>query len=197
MEQRNYRKKLKRRLEDLERRAGSSSASPEQTPRQLSVELSTMSEQIRPQAPFRQLSRSSQRSNTRHASPEPMLQEDRASLFGQHSPRQLSASPPPSLSYATYPPADTSFYSTFSQQPYSTAQMSYPDYSFSPSYGYSLPTMLPTLASQGQKRETVFTDDDILSPFSMNYASMAGMQLPAPQDYWNTGVHVSSTFSAR
>lgn len=193
--QRNYRKKLKRRLEDLERRAGSSSASPEQVPQDFPEETTGPSEAERSNGPARQRSKSNRQSTTRQTSPEPLLQEDRASLFGQHSPRQLSASPPPLLSFATYPPADTSFYSTFpSQQLYSTTpQMTYPDYGYSHQYGLSLPPTLPSmLPSHEYKREAMFSDEDILSPFNMNYASMAGMQVPSTHEYWDATVQRKS-----
>ena len=51
-------KKLKKRLEDLERRAGSSSASPEQSHEELSEQDTLPSEQISPNASRRQCSSS-------------------------------------------------------------------------------------------------------------------------------------------
>src|SRR5271154_5620694 len=99
-DQRNYRKKLKRRLEDLERRAASSSASPEQSHQELASNVSDEGERRQTPPQSRRSSKNRAQRIERRASPEPLSNDDRASLFSQQITRQLSASPPPSFSYA-------------------------------------------------------------------------------------------------
>jgi hypothetical protein len=41
------------------------------------------------------------------------------------------------------------------------------------------------------KRDSVFSEDDILSPFSMSYASMAGIDIPTTQSYQDSNAHVN------
>ena len=192
--QRNYRKKLKRRLEDLERRAASTSASPEQTPRELPAMISDISNKSRRSSnPPLLKSEGHQQLAARRLSSERTTQHDHGSSTGPHSPGPLTRSPSPSLTFATYPPADTSFYSTISQPPtHHSVPAHYGDYPYTYSYSQPYaPTLPPMLPSNGTKHETIFGEEEMLSPFSMNYASMAGMEVPSTQDYWSTALHVN------
>jgi hypothetical protein len=181
--QRNYRKKLKRRLEDLERRAGSSSASPPQ----LHVELEQPN---RLENNHRRYLRSPEQDSTsdvdstdRHTSPEglshnqytpPMHSDDEAIFSHQRysNSRDISRSPP-TFTYHNYPAPDDVLYPPFSQsQPYRAAISRTEPYQ---EYLAPIPTTLPSLMLYNHpvKQEGV-ADDDTMSPFSMSYAVMAG-----------------------
>jgi hypothetical protein len=56
--------------------------------------------------------------------------------------------------------------------------------------------MLPTAYG---KQEHMYGDDDMLSPFSMNYASLAGLELPSSQAFPAASSHVNhpTTFFSR
>ncbi|KAJ6107965.1 hypothetical protein N7523_009288 [Penicillium sp. IBT 18751x] len=192
--QRNYRKKLKRRLEDLERRAASS-ASPEQS----------HAEPVPPKATTK--TRSKQRSNkpdtkahTSHA-PQPerlasydYYTPDERTMFGQQCTRQLSASPPPVFSYPPLQGYDT-YRPTYSQLPvYHTVPNTYGDVmSYPGEYGDSLPSMVPMIsgAPLGTSRKPTY-DEDIISPFSMSYASMAGIDICQQQSQPEPGLPMPS-----
>jgi len=71
---------------------------------------------------------------------------------------------------------------------------SYESYTYANQYFNSLtPTLPPMLPSNGFKRESVFGDDDLLSPFGMTYASMAGIEVPTTQAYSDASAHVNPT----
>ncbi|KAJ5813922.1 uncharacterized protein N7503_000672 [Penicillium pulvis] len=178
--QRNYRKKLKRRLEDLERRAASS-ASPEQshaeppkaTPK-ARTKRNSKSGEVKPH-----LSHPSQ--GDRPASYDYYHTPDERSMFGQQCTRQLSASPPPAFTYPPMPQYDA-YRQTYGQIPvYQTIQNTYGSLSF-PEYNDTIPSVVPMVptAAMGAPRKPAY-DEDIMSPFSMSYASMAGIELcPQP-----------------
>ncbi|CAG7917159.1 unnamed protein product [Penicillium olsonii] len=166
--QRNYRKKLKRRLEDLERRAATS-ASPEQS---------------HEEPPSPKASPSKTRSKQRAPKPDvkPHLQdrpaydyytpEDRSAMFAQQCTRQLSASPPPVFSYPSMSPYDT-FRPTYPTPLYHTAPNAYSEISYQTEYGEQVPSLVPLPSMQ---RKLAY-DEDLISPFSMSYATMAGIDL--------------------
>ncbi|KAJ5198769.1 uncharacterized protein N7498_007886 [Penicillium cinerascens] len=179
--QRNYRKKLKRRLEDLERRAASS-PSPEQS-------------HAEPPAKVTSKNRSKQRANKSDAkshmlhAPQPerpasydYYTPDERTMFGQQCTRQLSASPLPVFSYPPLQTYDT-YRPTYGQLPvYHTVPSTYGDVmSYPTEYGESLPSMVPVIpgSTLGARKPTY--DEDIISPFSMSYASIAGIDIcPQP-----------------
>ncbi|KAL1985959.1 hypothetical protein VTN96DRAFT_7224 [Rasamsonia emersonii] len=192
--QRNYRKKLKRRLEDLERRAASSSASPEQSPVEPArTKPEATKSQSRSQSSS---SRSKQAPPSSWSSPQAGVlstevytpsQDERGTMFAQQSTRQLSTSPPP-LFYSTYPYHDSYGHQAYPSPP--PLPQHFPSYNSLPSAQYgdlSVPTQyLETLPSPLQplpsstpaaKRGNAFGEEDMLNPFSMSYASMAGIDL--------------------
>lgn len=168
-------KKLKKRLEDLERRAGSSSASPEQRHEELpQTDTKSSNQASRESASYRRRSYSSQA--RRQHTPEVLAQRyvlpsDDRGMFSQQFTRQLSTSPPP-FSYAPLPSTENVGYSNY--QPYCglpTTTLELPLYSqYLPppqhSYGGQ------TLASPPIKQE-IYGDDEYNNPFGMSYASMA------------------------
>lgn len=193
--QRNYRKKLKRRLEDLERRAGSSSASPEQSHSELATTAPAKESKQSPSM-ARQASRSSTSHETQRASPEILPLDDHSSLFDTPAARHLSVNSASAFTFSSYPP--TTAYLQYEQQQqslydgtpsyYSTYQ--YPVDVTASSLPPTLPAMLPS--SYG-KQDHIFGDDDLLSPFNMNYASLAGLEMPSHQAYTGANSHVNPT----
>jgi hypothetical protein len=179
--QRNYRKKLKKRLEDLERRAASSSASPEQKPAELQPPHTSPRHEFPSPA-------SSESSYTTPPS------EDR--MFSHQYTRQLSTSPPPFsvASYSSsYPAPDAVAYS----MPYTTASPYHtipttitsemPSYAYLPPLSSTYPTTLPSLVPS-MKSECYGEED--LSPFGVGYAAFGGIDIPPPHAYPDHNAHV-------
>ncbi|CAG7934748.1 unnamed protein product [Penicillium nalgiovense] len=166
-------KKLKRRLEDLERRAATS-ASPEQS----------HAEPVSPKpSPKTRTKRSSKVTDVkphsqsdRAASHDYYSPEDRQTMFAQQCTRQLSASPPPVFSYPSMSSYDTYRQSTYTQSPiYHAAPSNYSEIAYQTEYGEPVPSLVPVLPSM-QSRKLAY-DEDLISPFSMSYATMAGIDL--------------------
>lgn len=203
--QRNYRKKLKKRLEDLERKAASSSTSPEQKPAEIvrpklqhrNSHESPSQDMPLPKKP-ELLRRASDMTHLASYSPS-ATHEDRGTMFSHQYTRQLSTSPPP-FSFANYPTATESMgYHTFSQpagqysMPTSTiaptttaADMSMYTHSYLPALSsshYQLP------AHEHHIKEEFYGDEEI-SPFSISYASVAGIDIPqSHHHYHDSSVH--------
>ncbi|KAF2145640.1 uncharacterized protein K452DRAFT_264843 [Aplosporella prunicola CBS 121167] len=181
--QRNYRKKLKKRLEDLERRAASNSASPEQRP----AELDRSHAQPREEAS----SDAVEPADYSRRTPEvPQSQyahgHDDRSLFSHQYTRQLSTSPPP-FAYSTYPAPDMT-YSSYSQSPYHAIPITTAEPQVFTPYLPPISSAYPgTLPSIGQATKQEFYSDEEISPFSMNYASMAGIDIPVSHSYQGSG----------
>jgi len=191
--QRNYRKKLKKRLEDLERRAASNSASPEQRP----AELDRSSPQSRDDVP----SLDSAGESVEHRDPRTpefpsshyLPQHEDRSMFSHQYTRQLSTSPPPPFSYSTYPEPSTVTYA-----PYGSHSSSYHTISSTTPELPAYPTYLPplsstysnTLPSLVHSAKHVYYGEEEISPFSMSYASMAGIDIPPPRAYQESNAEV-------
>jgi hypothetical protein len=199
--QRNYRKKLKKRLEDLvsshlnrglhhrqsiliryqERRAASSSASPEQKPAELQP----------PQASPRQEFSSPASSDSSYTTPP----EDR--MFLHQYTRQLSTSPPPfsvAQYSSTYPAPDAVAYSMpyTTNSPYHTIPTTLtpemPPYNYLPplssaAYPTTLPSLMPSIKGE------YYAEED-LSPFGVGYAAIGGIEIPPPHAYADHNAHV-------
>jgi hypothetical protein len=199
--QRNYRKKLKKRLEDLvspvqpqprtarnniligfqERRAASSSASPEQKPAELQPP------QRSPRLEFPSPSSSESSYTTPPA-------EDR--MFSHQYTRQLSTSPPPFsvASYSTYPAPESVAYTMpyTTNSPYhsipTTLTPEMPSYHYLPPphsspYSTTLPSLVPSMKSE------YYAEED-LSPFGVGYAAIGGIEIPPPHAYADSSAHV-------
>lgn len=118
--QRNYRKKLKRRLEDLERKAGSDSASSnlqeqnqpsKKTPKTKTTTATSTSTSTRSRTKQQQQQQQRAPSTRQHAhdlSSSSPYDPYPPSMFSQQCTRQLSTSPPPVFAYPppSYPPLD-------------------------------------------------------------------------------------------
>ncbi|KAN0085108.1 hypothetical protein V8E54_001575 [Elaphomyces granulatus] len=183
--QRNYRKKLKRRLEDLERRAASTPDAPGKSQEQAEKGKRSRADKSRPQSRS-SVSKPEESWNVSqsilpvatdcYATP-----EDQGSLFPQPCSRQLSTSPPPVFSYPSFPypesygqavyPQHTVYYST--PTPYS--ELSMPGQYLDP-----LPSTLPALSSiSPAKRGNDLVGEPVFDPFSINYATLANMDVSA------------------
>lgn len=165
-------KKLKKRLEDLERRAGSSSASPEQRHEELpsTSGTSTATNETMVQRPrvF-----ASNTHGPRHRTPDVLTQQyvlpsDDRGMFSQQFTRQLSTSPPPFTGHlALSQAAETIGYSTYPAYCGSGMDLPvYPQY-MPPAQTYAMQNLMHTPIKQ-----EIYADDEV-NPFSMSYASMA------------------------
>jgi hypothetical protein len=144
----------------------------------------------------RQPSRSSVSRDVSRASPEILPLDDHSSLFETPAGRHLSIHSQPAFTFSSYPP--TTAYLQYEQPQHSTYESTssyyssypYPNEVSSSSLPPTLPTMLPTAYG---KQDHLFGDDDMLSPFSMNYASLAGLEMPSTQAYSGAHSHVNPT----
>ncbi|KAL4879798.1 hypothetical protein BJY04DRAFT_192999 [Aspergillus karnatakaensis] len=192
--QRNYRKKLKRRLEDLEKRAASASESPERSLEKPEPVRSTVKSRAKHTRATKSTSDHSPASTERSSTYDSYsTQEDRSSMFSYQSTRQLSTSPPPLLSYPTYSSLDPYSHSYSHPPAYHSISGPYSDISYQHDYPSPMPSLLPVSmhGSTAPKKYSSYADDDIISPFNMSYASMAGIDLSPPQHHGH-GHHSSA-----
>jgi hypothetical protein len=177
-------KKLKRRLEDLERRA----ASPEEAEAQKS-------------SPAASKAASNNNNNTKRPAaskprkaqdqtPKPMTQmqftppmESNDELLFSHGydDRERSHTPP-MFSYSTYPPPDELLLAPYgAAQPYQTMVTadSYPSYMAATTVASTLPPM--THFSDAVKREP-YGSESVMNPY-MNYGFYPGVEVNAPSPY--------------
>ncbi|KAI4127540.1 MAG: hypothetical protein LQ347_004553 [Umbilicaria vellea] len=189
--QRNYRKKLKRRLEDLERRAASSSASPEQSHAELVPQYQNREQNREYQA--KQLSRSRRESP---ASPPAQYYGERSNIFSRQQTRQSSPSSPPTLTYSSYPPPEPIVHAPYPQHaPTYSLPAPYPDFSGQPVYLPPLPVTLPSMPPYEtctSKNDPFFTDEDMAGSFSLGYGSLGGMGHSVTQSYQESEAHVNT-----
>ncbi|KAK4103283.1 hypothetical protein N658DRAFT_494612 [Parathielavia hyrcaniae] len=188
--QRNYRKKLKKRLEDLERRAGSSedaSSSGNETPSPPTKTKRTQTTKVQqrqsPPAPAKPAAMQSQYT--------PPMHPDDEYLFpsSSYDERQRSHSPP-MFAYSTYPPPPDEqmmmpSYGAVQQGYRPMPTESYPEY-LSPQPPASVPVTLPSMThfSDAIKREPApypgAPVDEGLPPYiSYNGYPLPGMDMAA------------------
>jgi hypothetical protein len=166
---------LKRRLEDLEAKAASTSASPEQKPAQLPQKSPARRKSTHVSAPG-SLSTSPQRPNgmspqqSHHRSLSGMVQLPEAAMFTEQYSRHISHSPPPALEYPMTPADPFAFgpFSTAMQYPAVTASFDPMGYSYN-SYASNASTYASAPASYPTK--TDFYPDIDVNTFSFQYAS--------------------------
>lgn len=175
--QRNYRKKLKRRLEDLERRAGSSDegSSPPNAPEK------TTQPSNRGGKKNSKASKSSVPAPQKSAYPPqftPPMETDDGMLFQNgYDDRERSNTPP----FYNYPPPDEIIPTPYSSaQPYHamTTAEDYPGY-----MATTVPCTLPPMThfNDAIKREA-YTGEETMSPY-MNYYVPMGVNAPGPYDH--------------
>lgn len=176
--QRNYRKKLKRRLEDLERRAGSSSASPPQTHAELH-------QQERHEQPSKQYTRSPeivQRQESprfSHNQYTPPMEENLMYTFDREGSRT-----PPLFAYHQYPAPEEIVYPPYPQsQPYravSTGAEHYGDY---------LAPVPVTLPSMMHFHEAIKREEDTMTPYNMSYQGLPAIDIHGGHGYDDSNPH--------
>ena len=175
---------MKRRLEDLERRAASTPDGPVKSQEQAEKGKRSRTDKSRPQ------SRSSVSkpeewnvsqsilpvANDCYSAP-----EDQGSLFPQPCSRQLSTSPPPVFSYPSFPYPDSYGQAVYPQHSvYYSTPIPYSELSLPGQYLDPLPPMLPALSSLSPaKRSNDLVGEPVFDPFSINYATLAGMDVSA------------------
>jgi hypothetical protein len=188
--QRNYRKKLKRRLEDLERRAGTSdgasSSGNERTP--------TKSTKKAPQTPKQKPVPVSQVKPMTQSQFTPPMHNDDEYLFPHAYDERERSNTPPIFAYPTYPPPPEDMLMSYSAaQPYRTMTTE----AYQPEYlTGAVPVTLPPMNhfSDAIKREFPGHEDS-LSPY-MNYQGyVPGLEMStgAPSPYDHSNPHVSSS----
>jgi len=193
--QRNYRKKLKRRLEDLERRAGSSSVSPPQAHAQIKQPpRKTESNSYKPATAISQvhtLNTTRQKLTPRvmpHNQYTPPMQSDDDVIFNNGFDRDGSHTPPLFGYHHTYSAPEENIYQSYagsdSYRPIGTCGDAYPEYLA------TAPMTLPSMMhfAEGIKREPM-TGSDSLNPFSMSYAAMAGIDIPGSNSFDDSNPH--------
>jgi len=176
--QRNYRKKLKRRLEDLERRAGSSSESPPQTHAELQQTEQVNTQQYKRPA------------ETMYRQPSPKLipsqytpptHNDDDIMFAQGFQRGGSRTPP-LFTYHSYPAPEDVVYPPYPHlQPYHPAVTS-SEYDYLASVPVTLPSMMHF--SDAIKRE-----EDTINPFNMSYNGLPAVDFQASHPYDDSNPH--------
>ncbi|KFY30882.1 hypothetical protein V493_01581 [Pseudogymnoascus sp. VKM F-4281 (FW-2241)] len=158
--QRNYRKKLKRRLEDLERRAGSLPASPPQTYTRLKETAPKTTQNTRKQSSS-SYSLETPRTTYRQPQYTPPLQANN-NLLPLERDRSNTT---PLLSYAQYPPSDNpSLYTLYN-----------PPYRLTDNYEYA-PMAQPQPDFKPKR-------DDDPNAFGISYVASAGLDIPPHYDY--------------
>ncbi|EEA27906.1 hypothetical protein TMatcc_003793 [Talaromyces marneffei ATCC 18224] len=200
--QRNYRKKLKRRLEDLERRAGSTSASPEPAQRETSHQpkpraKKSQSPKIDSPATRKKKTSTSVSNppswNPSH-SPLPLQQHEaygnvsearganNSNIYTEqqlNSRQMASSSPPDSFFYQSYP-SYPEVYGHHSSYP-SPQPLHQNTFQTIPHSQYGEVASHHQMDHLIQSKQTnALSDNQPLNPLYLNYASIAGLDMPAP-----------------
>ncbi|KAI5205384.1 hypothetical protein E4T39_03090 [Aureobasidium subglaciale] len=190
--QRNYRKKLKKRLEDLERRAASSSASPSPEVKFVDLDLTNMSG-FKGSSHISHIQESNNLDGRGYTSngydyPYSQAPDDKRMFSYQHT-RQLSTSPPPLFSYQAYP--------SIEQGQFAASMSHYMSYPLAATSSCMVPssTMAYQTSMPATIKPEVYEEDD-MNPFSLSYASMAGVDVTSQFSYQTPAIHHwTETFS--
>jgi hypothetical protein len=181
-------KKLKRRLEDLERRAGSSSVSPPQ----MHVGIQQMgrpgeSRQHYKRSPETQSQQPSPRLLPSQFTPQLQSQED--GIFANSFEWDRSKTPP-LLAYHTYPGPEDNLYPPYSQ-PYHPILSSG---DWTRTEADSLAPVSVTLPSMMQFHDSIKWEyEDTLTPFNMTYQGPPVVDIHGHSSYNGSNPHVCST----
>jgi len=203
--QRNYRKKLKKRLEDLERRAGTSDgpATALAAERPGTAGVTKAKRQTTPKKSTAATAATLQAAAASHTKPvamqqsqftPPMHHEDDF-LFSQntYSDRERSHTPPSLFPYSSYPPPSEDMMITpySSAQPYQaiTSAESYSHYLSAP---VPVPVTLPPMThfSDAIKRDS-YANDDGFAPY-VSYGFIPGIDVSASNHYDQSNPHTPS-----
>lgn len=182
--QRNYRKKLKRRLEDLERRAGSSDdGEPEKKP-----QTTTPSKSKRQSIPKTQRASSpppAKQVTVSHGQFTPPMENSDDIIFAPVFDSRERSLTPPMFSYPSYPaPPDELI-----MDPYASAQP-YPSISNADPYpNYITSTTMPaTLPAMNSFHDPIKSCEDTLNQY-INYNFVSGVDMNMPGHYDSSNAH--------
>ena len=103
-------------------------------------------------------------------------------MFSQQSTRELSTSPPP-VSYSLFSTTDSMDYSSYPQA--NSYMPLYPQYVHPIQHSCMAHPAAPLIKQE-------FYGEDEISPFSMSYATMAGMDVSIGQSYHDAAAYVSN-----
>ncbi|KAH8598937.1 hypothetical protein B0O99DRAFT_683674 [Bisporella sp. PMI_857] len=183
--QRNYRKKLKRRLEDLERRAGSSSASPPQTHVEIQqTGRSEVTQHYRRSPELRQQQISPRLLPSQQFTP-PMHSDD--DMLYSHGFEREGSRTPPLFTYSQYPaPEEVSYPPYPHSQPYRTVS-SGTEWSRPEEYLTPVPVTLPSMMQfhDSIKRE----HEDTMTPFNLSYSGLPAIDIHGQHGYGDSDPH--------
>ncbi|KAL7895288.1 hypothetical protein HDV64DRAFT_257615 [Trichoderma sp. TUCIM 5745] len=175
--QRNYRKKLKRRLEDLERRAGSEEGDAEKQPSPVSQPAASPNKVVKRQSISKNHKVHQAPATVRLPTPPktilcqgqftpPMESHDELSFvhpsYHHHDERERSNTPPV-LSYTTYPAPDELLmnpYGSAHAYPAMTTAEVYPNY-----LSAAMPASLPPLGHYSEPIKRDLYPDNVISPY--------------------------------
>ncbi|KAI2780368.1 hypothetical protein F4815DRAFT_469968 [Daldinia loculata] len=185
--QRNYRKKLKRRLEDLERRAGTSddASSPTGSDKQSqsgNTRSTKKTSSSKVQKPTAAPHKTVQPQFT------PPMNHDDDIIFSQSYDDRERSHTPPFMPYSAYPPPDEMVLPPYnSAQPYHhpiTTGEGYPSY-----IATNVPCTLPPMThfNDAIKREATYPEET-MSPY-MNYGFVPGMNVHDQNSYDHSNPH--------
>ena len=190
-------KKIKRRLEDLERRAGSSSASPEQSYAELPIGgKAAAAAAAAAAASGSKMETGVKRQKSKHEAPNRsnarnLPSPSRGSLADD--PREDSMSPPPSFGYS-YPMPEPAIHAPYPQQAvFPNQPPSCSAYPGQPVYLPPLPSTLPSMLPYdlgSAKNDNLFDDDAMLNPYDVGYFPFTKMDGPVTPAYQDTNIHV-------
>ncbi|EGO54433.1 hypothetical protein NEUTE1DRAFT_124684 [Neurospora tetrasperma FGSC 2508] len=187
--QRNYRKKLKKRLEDLERRAGTSddSSSSPGTEKTSPASKTTKRTQQQTAKAQKQASVSQQKPvpvNKNQFTP-PMHPEDDYTFGASYDERDRSLShSPPMFTYPSYPPPpEEMLYAPVHSYRAVTTEAAYHDYYTTAPVPVTLPSMAPF--SDAIKREPGYPGADDTVYMNYGYLPSVDMNTGAPSPYDN------------
>lgn len=185
-------KKLKRRLEDLERRAGSSDEAESEKQStgssQPSSASSTTSTKKR-QSTNKKSNQSTPAKPVSHGQFTPPMDHTSELVFASGYDSRERSNTPPMFGYATYPAPDEILmapYGTAPTYPAMTTADSYPSYMAATTVPVTLPSM--THFSDAIKREA-YPSDESMNPY-MSYGFVPGVDVSVPNPY-DSNPHVS------
>jgi hypothetical protein len=190
-------KKLKRRLEDLERRAGSSDEGENDKPTQIASTRGTSPTKPAGVAKRASPAKASKPAPIQHAGPKnmihgqftpPMESTDELGFSSAFSDRERSHTPP-MFTYANYPAPDELLVNPYGHQAYPAVSTGMTTADAYPSYlaASTVPLTLPSMShfSDAVKRES-YPSDESMNPY-MNFGFVG---VPSPYDQSNP--HVSA-----
>jgi hypothetical protein len=191
--QRNYRKKLKRRLEDLERRAGSPETGESEKSSPPASTKSNISKRPSPsKAPKARSEPPAAKAAPQMQFTPPLENNDEIVFATNYDDRARSHTPPMYPYSASYPPPDETMLAPYgSSQPYQpmTTMDSYPTYLSSASMAPTIPSM--THFSDAFKRDSYSSENGMSSYPLYNFYSSVDVNAQSPYDPSNP--HVSNT----